>query len=207
MFEIFLFINPIGIYCYDVESRIEQAATELGIDACYHYVPIADVEIGHKDVVRRHRKNQRVGNFSYYTVTSNRALRAYHAIKIAYGNKKARKFLFKMQQALNNGTENCPFSLPEKVITSLHLNIKKVDSLLHSDYVLDSIKEDQKLIDQWQIKQTPTTIIFNENNESDSGILLEGIVDQDNLANIFTSSTDSQDKFEPIFSANHLRLI
>ncbi|MDN6779660.1 MAG: DsbA family protein, partial [Lactobacillus sp.] len=29
MFEIFLFINPIGIYCYDTEKQIRNTVDEL----------------------------------------------------------------------------------------------------------------------------------------------------------------------------------
>lgn len=193
MFEIFLFINPIGFYCYNVEKQMRKIIDELGIETCCHYVPIANVEIIQDDVVRRRCAAQKMCDFSYYTLTTNKALKDYHAIKIAYGNKKARQFLFAMQEKLNRGTASCSINLTDQIIKELALDLTKINTLSESNYVKDSISEDQRLAEQWHIKKAPTTIIFDENN-AESGVLLEGKINSDTLNDIFNPQIQTNEE-------------
>lgn len=75
MFEIFLFINPIGIYCYDTEKQIRKTVDELGVDVCYHYIPIANVCLINDDAIRRRKDDQKlpdISNFSRATYITTR---------------------------------------------------------------------------------------------------------------------------------------
>lgn len=207
MFEIFLFINPIGIYCFDIEKRIQDAIKELDIDdVCYHFVPITNVEIIQDDIIRRRRDNQKIYDISSYSLTASQALEDYHAIKIAYGNKKARDFVFNLQQQLSDGRIDFSVDILTKVMQEQNLNIKRIQSLRSSDFIQESIKQDQKLARQWKIQKTPTTIIFDENQTSDSGILLEGLANQDDLISLFIPGKKVKHQKPDLFSC-HLRLV
>lgn len=210
MFEIFLFINPIGFYCYDTENKIHETVNELDLNACLHFVPLANVNIIRDDMIRRRCNAQPLCDFSFYTLTTNQALRAYHAIKIAYGNRKARQFLFTIQEKLNHGTNYCNLDLLISVMQEMRLNLERIDTLQKSEYVQDSINEDLALAKQWNIKKAPTTIIFNENAASESGILLEGKIEQNELRRILVPNTckdEDSSSFQNMFSTSHLRLI
>ena len=209
MFEIFLFINPTGLYCYNIESKVQKAINDLDIDVTYHFIPLANVGVAQDDIHRRRQVAQKLCQFSFYTLTTTRALEDYHAIKIAYGNKRARKFLLTLQKRLTPGINDCPISLPDKVVSQLGFNLGQIKSLRESNYVKESIDQDQKLADQWKVRKTPTTIIFNEDENSESGVLLEGVVTEEALRNIFAPMPKVKPKrsFKNIFSANHLRLI
>lgn len=209
MFEIFLFINPIGFYCYDTENRVQKTLDELDLDASIHFVPIANVNVVQDDMIRRRCNAQKLCDLSFYTLTTNQALRIYHAIKIAYGNRKARQFLYDIQAKLNDGTDSCSNCLVKEMLAKQNLNEERILALQKSVYVQDSITEDQTLADQWHIKKAPTTIIFNENENADSGVLLEGKIDQDELLKVFKPEhyTKTQNSFQNMFATNHLRLI
>lgn len=75
MYEIFLFINPIGIYCYDIEKQIQDTIKELDVDACYHFVPITNINAIKEDVFRRRKESQNVIELSKYTMATTRALK------------------------------------------------------------------------------------------------------------------------------------
>lgn len=209
MYEIFLFINPIGIYCYDIEKQIQDTIKELDVDACYHFVPITNINAIKEDVFRRRKESQNVIELSKYTMATTRALQDYHAIKLAYGNKKARKFIFTLQQKLCKDCSQYNIELPGQVIDELSLNLKKINSVKDGDYINDSIHQDQKLAEQWNITKTPTTVIFKENDES-CGILLEGTLKHDDLVSLLIPERKiiEQPSFcDKMFSNNHLRLI
>lgn len=208
MFEIFFFINPIGIYCYDIEKRILKTTTDLNIDVSCHFIPVTNPEIIQEDIIRRRQECQTLTSCSRYTIAVNYALTDYHALKLAYGNKKARRFLLNLQQKLNQDENVFSSCLSKSILKEINIDIKTIQSLRNSKYIRDSIEQDQKLIKQWHIKQTPTVIVFNENNEEDNGVMLEGIVDQNELRKLFLPDQQPQNpKLNHLFSSSYLRLI
>ncbi|MEB3365143.1 hypothetical protein SDC49_21210 [Lactobacillus sp. R2/2] len=55
MFEIFLFVNPVGIYCYNTEVLIQDAIAELNINSSFNFVPIINTKVIKEDIIRRKR--------------------------------------------------------------------------------------------------------------------------------------------------------
>lgn len=209
MFEIFLFINPIGIYCYDIERRIQRAIDELDIEVSYHLVPIANVHIVQDDMIRRKRNAQKLCQFSFYTLITNKALEYYHAIRFTNGNKKARDFLLELQKQLNENTIDHNYSdLFSTAINNLKINPKSIQSLKNSNYIKESIKQDQELAAKWDVKKTPTTVIFNENDASQTGMLVENMITHEELINLFMPENEAYQpkQFNEMFTG-HLRLI
>ncbi|WP_297953186.1 DsbA family protein [uncultured Lactobacillus sp.] len=205
MFEIFLFINPIGIYCYDTERQIRKAVDELGVDVCYHYIPIANVCLINDDVIRRRKDAQKLSDISSFSKATYEALENYHAIKLAYGNKKARNYLYELQKNLSNDASAYTPDLLQRITQKMHIKDEDIRAIKQTDYLRTSIEEDQKLANQWNIKATPTTVIFNEDNEQ-NGVLLEGPINQCDLINLMLP--DCQECIPNCLSEkNHLRLI
>lgn len=205
MFEIFLFINPIGIYCYDTEKQIRNTVDELGIDVSYHYIPITNVCLVNDDIIRRRKDAQVVPDISSFSQATYEALENYHAIKLKYGNKKARDYLFELQKNLSHDASAYSPELLEKIATKLNIKTDIINEIKKSDYIRSSINEDQKLANQWHIKATPTIVLFNEDNDQ-NGILLEGPISHSDLVKLFLPGC--QDCFSDFRSnQTHLRLI
>lgn len=205
MFEIFLFINPIGIYCYDTERQIRKTVDELGVDVCYHYIPIANVCLVNDDAIRRRQDAQKLPDISTFSKATYEALENYHAIKLTYGNKKARRYLYELQKRLSQDASAYKPELLQEIATELDIKNSPIETIKQSDYLHTSIEEDQKLANQWRIQATPTTIIFDENNDQNS-VLLEGPVNQTDLIHLFLpNSSNWFSNFLP--QQNHLRLI
>ena len=161
------------------------------------------------DIIRRRKSEQKTSGVSYYTLAANQALEIYHAIKLSNGNKKARQFLFELQKKMNIDNSCFSIELVKEILEGLSLNFESIISLSKTDYVQSSIKLDQKLADDYQIQKTPTTIIFNE--DDDSGVLLEGIVSQATLDTLLTPSLKKTEavssNLNDFFTNNNLRLI
>lgn len=205
MFEIFLFINPIGIYCYDTEKQIRKTVEELDLDVCYHYIPIANVCLVNDDAIRRRKEAQKLPDISTFSKATYEALENYHAIKLGYGNKKAREYLYELQKRLSNDASIYSHELLKNINSKLNIKSDTINSFRKSDYLRTSIEEDQKLANQWNVKATPTTVLFDENNDQ-NGILLEGPIRQNDLVSLLVPGY--QDNFfDYMPSQNHLRLI
>lgn len=205
MFEIFLFINPIGIYCYDTEKQIRKTVDKLGLDVCYHYIPIANVCLVNDDAIRRRKDAQKLPDIGTFSKATYEALENYHAIKLSYGNKKAREYLYELQKKLSNDASVYNPKLLTSINSKLNIKAETISSIKKSDYLKTSIEEDQKLANQWNVKATPTTVLFDENNEQ-NGILLEGPINQSDLVSLFLPDCQSN-CLDYIPSQNHLRLI
>lgn len=205
MFEIFLFINPIGIYCYDTERQIRETVDKLGIDVCCHYIPIANVCLVNDDIIRRRKDAQKLPDIKSISTATYEALQNYHAIKISYGNKKARRYLYELQKHLSKDASAYTPMLLQEIADSLNIKTSTINAIKQGDYLKASIEEDQKLANQWNIKATPTIVLFNENDDQ-NGILLEGPINQQDLANLLFPDYEANfSDYLPM--QNHLRLI
>ena len=205
MFEIFLFINPIGIYCYDTEKLIRNTVDELGIDVCYHYIPIANVCLVKDDIIRRRKDGQKLPDISSISTVTYEALRNYHAIKLSYGNKKARRYLYELQKHLSKDVSVYSPELFQKIIDKLNIKASTINTIKQGDYLRASIEDDQKLANQWNIKSTPTIVLFNENDDQ-NGVLLDGPVSQQGLVTLLMPGCE-KDFSDFLSLQNHLRLI
>lgn len=211
MFEIFVFINPIGIHCYDIEKIIQETIAELDLDVSYHIIPSASHRIIKEDIHRRRCANNMLRSFSFYTRIANRALADYHAIKILYGNKKARKFLMKVQARLENDATENEADITNSIIQELNMKSDQIDSLRNSEYVKESIAHDNKIFNEWNINKTPTTVIFDNNDISRNGILIENTISKESLIKLLKASNSTQfdistENFEEN-QINHLRVL
>ena len=205
MFEIFLFINPIGIYCYDTEKLIRNTVDELGIDVCYHYIPIANVCLVKDDIIRRRKDGQKLPDISSISTVTYEALRNYHAIKLSYGNKKARRYLYELQKYLSKDASVYSPELFQKIIDKLNIKASTINTIKQGDYLRASIEADQKLANQWNIKSTPTIVLFDENDDQ-NGVLLDGPVSQQGLVTLLMPGCE-KDFSDFLSLQNHLRLI
>ena len=206
MFEIFLFVNPVGIYCYNTEVLIQDAIAELNINSSFNFVPIINSKVIKEDIIRRKKSGQRILDIPQYTIASFQALRNYHAIKFEYGNKKARAYLVALQQAISGDFNKYSEQLPRKIAQNLNLNYDRITDRRISPYVDNSIRQDKELAHQFNVCNIPTTIIFNESGNY-SGVMLEGILAHDKLIRLFKNTGCIANEDKDYYPAKHLRLI
>lgn len=208
MFEIFLFVNPIGVYCYDTEVLIKNAIDELNIESFFHFVPITNSKVIKEDIIRRKTKGQIINDIPEYTMASYQTLRNYHAIKLIYGNRKARYYLVNLQKAISRDFNIYSQDLPEQVALDLGIDYNRINGSKISKYLDDSIQKDKEIARNYKVRNIPTTIIFNESGNY-TGILLEGVVAHDKLITLFKNSVCDQipAKENNFYSSKHLRLM
>ncbi|MDO4912023.1 MAG: DsbA family protein [Lactobacillus sp.] len=203
MFEVYLFVNPIGIYCYDVECQTRLATDELNLKISLHYIPLVNQQAIIADIKHRRLNCEKIDHPVAYTQLACKALHYYHAIKFNYGNRAARNFLATVQDSLKNDCSSCYFIFFDEVCRKLHLDINDIHELLDSAEVADSIDKDQELAELWHIESVPTTVIFDL--EEDQGTLIDGKIDCNDLMEIF--SNHSYNPHSSKYSLRKLRLL
>lgn len=186
MFELFLFINPLGLSCFQLENKIKLLAEELDLEICVNYLPLVTLDSMKADMVKRNWNFNTVINLAHYHEASLSAQNLYYAIQIAYGKKRARKFLFNLQEKLSCGKEEYSFDLAKKLISDLKLDLKKIEGVKQDDCLKNAIGQDQQLAKKFHINSLPSAVIFDDAVD-DSGLLLDGEPSLDELRSIFAS--------------------
>ncbi|KRL63859.1 DsbA family protein [Lactobacillus psittaci] len=208
MFEVFMFVNPIGTCCYQTEQTIMKTMKEAKIATRYQLIPLANMHTIQSDLIRKHLCPSNLTIFNHASEATFTALKTYHAIKMAYGNKKARAFCLRLQHAINELNQPYSLTLVLNLFAELKLDASKVQAAEASPYLKESIAADEKLAQKWHIRDTPTTVIFNDEDET-SGLIIEGLLPYDELVQIingendFTSLSASMIELHP----NKLRLL
>lgn len=195
MYEIFLFVNPLGIACFKNEQVLREFFADRGVRVSLTFVPIVNSKTITDDM---QRKGLPSGNFRCFRQSSENAYAAlslFHAIKLSAGNKKARRFIYDLQEKVNS--KHLPYSagMAADVIASLGLDFMALSQLSHEEALQKSIAHDQDLAARYQVKKTPTTIIFNDATNM-AGLLIEGPLNKAGLAQALVSQV-----------ANDLRLL
>ena len=153
MFEIFFFVNPIGINCYKNEQEIIAAVSGYQQNISYHFIP------------------------------------------------KARQYIIKLQHAINDMGKVYSTELVNEILSSLDVSIKNFKKNRESNYIKLSMDKDLKLADDLNVVTTPTTIIFNyDNDRGDSGMMIEGCANREEIESAITGDRQTS-------SDNSLRLL
>ncbi|WP_201331622.1 DsbA family protein, partial [Lactobacillus nasalidis] len=130
MFELFLFINPLGLSCYQLEKRIRLLAAELKLEISVNYIPMVTMEAMKADMVKRNWNFNTSINLASYHDASVSAQSFYYAVQIAYGKKKARSFLFKLQESLSDGQRCYSPQLARELLKQLGTDLAEVEAAM-----------------------------------------------------------------------------
>ena len=95
-----------------------------------------------------------------------------------------------MQRVISNDFNKYTESLPKQIAESLDLDFNRINDRKIAHYVDESIQQDKDLARKFNVRNFPTTVIFNESGNY-NGVMLEGILAHDKL--ILPSETFTTD--------------
>lgn len=134
------------------------------------------------DIKARHLASSNVRVFNTFSQSAYNATKDYHTLKLIVGNKKARQYIIKLQHAINDMGKTYSRELVNEILTSLDVSIKNFNKNRESNYIKLSMDKDLKLADDLNVVTTPTTIIFNyDDDRGDSGMMIEGCANREEI--------------------------
>lgn len=212
-FEFFLFVNPLGMKCYQSEQELIASLAHISskVDVSiltFHNQNTVDhfmeqLEIHDADIQLRNQ---------LYEVVYHAAL-AYKAATLQ-GKKLGRSYLLRIQEFYNQEgrlfDEEAAFEIAKEV--GLDVQIFKHD--LSSDFVRNLFIRDQQIAREMSVVRTPALIIFQNESGEDGIILKEQITKErimEELDNIMENYYDVRNeevkelaaKYKPILSVIH----
>ncbi|QNQ82587.1 dithiol-disulfide isomerase [Lactobacillus sp. PV037] len=190
MYEVFFFTNPIGINCFEMEQEILTAIDQSKENVLYHFIPMANINTIRSDLMARGLSPNNLKLLNHYSQSTFHAIRDYHAIKLLKGNKIARQFLFTLQNQINVKHIDFSQQIVEKIVNDLGINLKNFNQTRESAYTKLSIDKDQKLIEDYKVTTTPTTMIYNYDQDM-AGVMIEGNITSDKIISALHPNDDS----------------
>lgn len=180
MWEVFLFVNPLGSYCLKTEEAILNFVEKHNIQAHFNFVAITNpsnvtdiLENVYHDTNDLQLRNE-------VTLSAYDAALTYKAAS-CQGKKKARELLMKIQYAFNHLNREYDNNLLQEIAEDLKLDYKEIVADKKCDLVNASFKSDQLLAREMNVTKTPSTVIFNYDLEDSTGMLIDNCQSSEEL--------------------------
>lgn len=199
MIEIYLFVNPLGKNCFQLEQQLiqfieEEYGEKSKEKVQFRFLPLVNLQtIG--DVMQTNGISQTNLNErnQLFSITYSAALDC----KAAHfqGKKKGRQFLSKLQEAVC--CKKIPYSkeLAESIFSEIgDLMMFKEDR--QSEFVKEAFFSDQKMAREMGIKKHPSAVVYNYSDEHNFGVLVEGLSTVRQIKAICQGKEDSYQIFD-----------
>lgn len=194
MFEIFFFMNPLGINCYLNEKAIINGITDSQKKVDYHFIPMANMTTIRNDLLARNLPTCDLDLFNKFSRRTFNAIKDYHAVKLIKGNRTARKFIFDLQTAVNENDKNYSKDLVNEFLNKYHINPSSFEETRKSKYTLFSMNKDSQLAKKFDIQTTPTTLVYNY-DYANCNYKIEGKVTSNDVDLVLNEAEDKTAEF------------
>lgn len=158
--EIFLFVNPMGTYCYETEQVIKSFTNERKEKVRVRFIPLLNFHTvgslikGKEDATLTDRNE-------LYTHSYDVSL-AFQSASIQ-GKKKGRNFLMALQNKIMNEGRKVSTKLFLEVAEEIRLDLEMFEEDLTSDFSKRAFNKDQKLAQDMNVENAPSCVIFTGN--------------------------------------------
>jgi len=172
IFELYLFVNPIGYKCYRTEQEVLKFMSSLdGPKVHFRFITFHNFNTVTQYMKRLNlpEKDLTLRNQIYSSIYD--ASLAYKAA-LMQGKKRGRSFLLHLQKALADGKTPYSNELLAEVAAKAKLDVDMFFEDKESPFVKSSYEADQHIAQEMNIKTNPSLVIFDNLNYQ-YGLLLE----------------------------------
>lgn len=189
MFELYLFINPLGQECMRSEHNLTTVYQQISENVDVHILPFNNVGIAEAYFEQINLENPDLS-------TRNEIFQKIYLASLAYkaanmqSKKNGRKFLLALQEAFCTDVDEFNRSNMIDIANQISLDIDIFLSDLDSDLVKKLYLRDQTIAHDMNVIQTPTLVIYEHQSAS-----AEYICGQDiNVESIFETLDDFSER-------------
>ena len=178
MIEIYLFVNPLGSICLNVEKQILKFVETQNKKIQFRFIPFVNMKTIDRLMKTSDTNNIKERN-SLFENSYSAAL-DYKAAQLQ-GKKKGRYLLLGLQNAIS--IENVPYSskLSEKFLIEAGGDLDMFRTDRQSDFVKESFQTDQQIAREMGIVSHPSAVVYNYDSERDFGVLIENCCSVDDI--------------------------
>ena len=202
MIEIYLFVNPLGGICLNIEKDILKLVETENRKIQFRFIPLVNMKtINHiikvfdlptHDIQKRNQLFE-----DLYSAALD-----YKAAQLQ-GKKKGRHLLLGLQQAV--AVDKLPYSseLVEKLVIEAGADLEMFNADRISDFVKESFQTDQQIAREMGITKHPSAVVYNYTCDRDFGVLVEGCESMNEIKKLCDSSKETLQYFHEKLELNH----
>ena len=178
MVEIYLFVNPLGGVCLEIEKKLYNCLlTTRKIQL--RFIPLLNMKTINEFLSRQHipindiKRRNRIFEDLYSAALDYKAAQL-------QGRKRPTIVDWLTKAVAEDGLAYSP-ELSEELLLAAGGDIDMYRKDRQSDFVKESFQTDQKVAREMGIKQHPTAVVYNYTCENDFGILVENFENMDEI--------------------------
>lgn len=178
IYEVYLFVNPIGLKCYRAEQEVLKIIDKLtDIKIHFRFVTFHNFNTVSHYMKRMNlpSNNLQLRNQTYHTIYD--ACLAYKAA-LMQGKKRGRNFLLLLQKELTTNPIEYSDDLLATVAKGARLDVDMFFEDKNSEFVKSAYESDQHIAQEMNIVRTPSLVIFDSMNQN-YGVLIDDKLSSD----------------------------
>lgn len=182
IFELFLFVNPLGTYCYRCENELLKFVRNSEFKVHYHFLTFHNLQ-----TVNQYMKNQKLPvtdldlrNDIYMKIYD--AALSYKAA-LLQGKRLGHQFLIELQQQIHQQKRAYNDNLLEEILNKVEIDKKMFYEDKSSSAVKKAYDRDLQIAQEMNVTHTPSLVIFDNSNQP-YGLLLASSITAETIAEI-----------------------
>lgn len=182
IFELFLFVNPLGTYCYRCENELLKFVRNSEFKVHYHFLTFHNLQ-----TVNQYMKNPKLPvtdldlrNDIYMKIYD--AALSYKAA-LLQGKRLGHQFLIELQQQIHQQKREYNDDLLEEILNKVEIDKKMFYEDKSSSAVKKAYDRDLQIAQEMNVTHTPSLVIFDNSNQS-YGLLLASSITAETIAEI-----------------------
>ena len=182
IFELFLFVNPLGTYCYRCENELLKFVRNSEFKVHYHFLTFHNLQ-----TVNQYMKNQKLPvtdldlrNDIYMKIYD--AALSYKAA-LLQGKRLGHQFLIELQQQIHQYKRAYNDDLLEEILNKVEIDKKMFYEDKSSSAVKKAYDRDLQIAQEMNVTHTPSLVIFDNSNQP-YGLLLASSITAETIAEI-----------------------
>lgn len=206
IYELYLFVNPIGLKCYQTEQFVLQFLEDTeDIKIHFRFVTFHNFNTVTQYMKRLNMpaNDLQLRNKMYHIIYD--ACLAYKAA-LMQGKKRGRIFLLLLQKELTSHPIEYDNDLLAKIADDARLDIAMFFEDKASSFVKSSYEADQQIAQEMNIVKTPSLVVFDNLNPQ-YGFLLEDNITDDLLEEAFGQPVITKRKEKELLKRDNVRKI
>ena len=182
IFELFLFVNPLGTYCYRCENELLKFVRNSEFKVHYHFLTFHNLQ-----TVNQYMKNQKLPvtdldlrNDIYMKIYD--AALSYKAA-LLQGKRLGHQFLIELQQQIHQYKRAYNDDLLEEILNKVEIDKKMFYEDKSSSAVKKAYDRDLQIAQEMNVTHTPSLVIFDNSNQP-YGLLLASSITAETISEI-----------------------
>lgn len=169
LFELYLFVNPLGRHCYVSEQELLKVIDMVSTNIDFHILPFHNQDLVESFMSQSGVKQANLQDRNKIFQAIYRASLAYKAASLQ-GKKVGRHYLMRMQESIRGEINRFTTDLSLDLAQEVGLDIETFYQDIQSDFVKQLFFKDQKIAVDMKVHDAPSLVIF-EYLSGDSQVL------------------------------------